>query len=136
VVFAGPLSLDSDGRGEVPSLRPGAYAVRLSSFGYAPTSFRATVPSPSLDVALTQGGTLEVRSGPQTQALAPRARLLDGAGSPVVGPPLGPDGYVSLAGATRRLEHLAPGGYALAVEGGPTKPFTVAEGGTAVVELP
>ncbi|HEY6549503.1 MAG TPA: carboxypeptidase regulatory-like domain-containing protein, partial [Vicinamibacteria bacterium] len=135
-VFTGPLSLDSEGRGEVPSLRPGAYTVRLSSFGYAPTSFRATVPSPTLDVALGQGGTLEVRTGPDTQARAPRARLLDGAGSPVLGPPIGPDGFVALTGATRRLEHLAPGGYALAVEGGPTKPFTVAEGGTAVVELP
>jgi hypothetical protein len=87
-------------------------------------------------VALTAGGALEIRSGPETQAKAPRARLTDGAGSPVQGPPGTPDGWLVLTGALRRIEHLAPGGYTLAVVGGSTKAVTVSEGGTAIVELP
>ena len=102
----------------------------------APVSLRATVPSPTLDVALTPGGTLEIRSGPETQANPPRARLTDGMGSPVQGPPVGPDGFLALAGAVDRLEHLPPGGYTLAVEGRPAKPVTITEGGTSIVELP
>ena len=33
--FAGSVSLDSDGRGEVPSLKPGAYELRAESSGYS-----------------------------------------------------------------------------------------------------
>ncbi len=34
--FSGSVSLDSDGRGEVPSLKPGVYDLRAESSGYAP----------------------------------------------------------------------------------------------------
>jgi hypothetical protein len=135
-VFAGPVPLDSDGRGEVPSLRAGAYTLRLDAGGYAPRTLRVTIPSPTLDVAFTPGGTLEIRSGPDTQARAPRARLLDSSGAPVTLGPFGADGGMALTGAVRRLEHLAPGGYTLSVEGGPTKAATITEGGLAIIELP
>jgi hypothetical protein len=136
VAFEGGIALDSDGRGEVPSLRAGAYILRLDAGGYAPRTLNVTVPSPTLDVALTPGGTLEIRSGAETLGRPARARLLDAAGAPVLKPPFRMDGWVALGAAVTRLEHLAPGGYSLAVEGGPTKPVTVTEGGTAVVELP
>jgi hypothetical protein len=134
--FAGPLSLDSDGRGEVPSLRPGAYALKLRAPGYATSSFRIAVPSPTLEVALGEGGTLEIRSGPATVAAQPRARLLDATGAPVAEPPVGPEGTFVLTGAVRRFEHLPPGRYSVVVEGGPSKETSVAEGALAVVDLP
>ena len=90
-VFSGPLSLDSDGRGEVPSLMAGSYSLRLAASGYAPLTLTVNVPSPTLEVALTAGGALEVRSGPETQARAPRARLVD-AGAVPVQSPFAPDG--------------------------------------------
>ena len=136
VVFGGPLALDSDGRGEVPSLKAGSYALRLDAPGYAPLTLSVSVPSPTLEVALTAGGSLEVRSGPETQARAPRARLVDAGGVPVAQSPFAPDGWVTLSGPGRTFAHLAPGSYTLFVEGGPTKPASVAEGGVAQVELP
>lgn len=65
-------------------------------------------------------------------------RLLDAAGAPVAGMGMSPgvEGFFTLAGSSKRLEHLAAGGYTLVVEGGPTKPATITEGGVAVVELP
>lgn len=134
-VFRGPLSLDSDGRGEVPSLRAGPYSLRIDASGYAPLTVSVNVPSPTVEVALTPGGTVEIHSGPETQARAPRARLVDSHGTPIA-PPFSPDGWVILTGAARRFEHVAPGSYTLFVDGGPTKAVSVAEGGVAVVELP
>jgi hypothetical protein len=46
------------------------------------------------------------------------------------------EGFFTLAGPSRRLEHLAAGAYTLVVEGGPTKTVTITEGGVAAVELP
>ena len=94
------------------------------------------VPSPTLEVAFTAGGALEVRSGPETQARAPRARLVDAGAVPVAQPPFAPDGWITLAGPGRTFAHLAPGRYTLFVEGGPTKVVSVAEGGVATVDLP
>jgi len=134
--FAGPISLDSDGRGEVPSLRAGACTLRLDAGGYAARTLSITIPSPTLDVAFTPGGTLEIRSGPETQSRAPRARLLDSSGAPVPQGPFGSDGGLTLSGSVRQLEHLAPGTYTLVVDGGPTKAASVTEGGVALIELP
>ena len=76
--FAGSVSLDSEGRGEVPSLKPGVYEVRAESSGYAPVSLPGvSVPSRTVTLVLTPGGSLEVRVGEQTLALPqPTARLL------------------------------------------------------------
>ena len=136
IVFGGPVSLDSDGRGEVPSLRAGTYSLRIDASGYAPLTVPVNVPSPTLEVALTPGGAVEIRSGPETQARASRARLVDAGGAPVTQFPLSPDGWVTLTGGVRRFEHMAPGSYTLFVDGGPTKPVGVTEGGMAVVDLP
>ena len=68
--FTGSVSLDSDGRGEVPSLRPGVYELRAESSGYAPVSLPGVaVPSRSLSLLLTPGGSLEIQAGPTTLAL-------------------------------------------------------------------
>src|SRR5262249_33205678 len=62
VVCAGTVSLDSTGRGEIPSLAPGVYALYIFSDGYSPRSFPALqIPAPPLAVGLTPGGRVEVR---------------------------------------------------------------------------
>jgi protocatechuate 3,4-dioxygenase beta subunit len=137
-VFAGSVSLDSDGRGEVPSLKPGSYALRAESSGYAPVSLPAVaVPSPTLMLALTPGGSVEIQVGPQTQALPQASALLIGAdGQPYMPSAFSSDGKIRLSGPVRRLEHVTPGRYALQVEGGARRDVNVTEGGTSVVGLP
>jgi protocatechuate 3,4-dioxygenase beta subunit len=136
VVFTGRVSLDSDGRGEVPSLRPGVYAVRLGAPGYAPLKLGVTIPSPTLELAFTPGGTVEIRVGPGTLSRSPQARLLDSAGMPFPVGPFSTDGWFALSTPDRRIEHVTPGGYTFVVADGTSKQVTVTEGGTAVVELP
>jgi hypothetical protein len=74
--FTGSVPLDSDGRGEVPSLKPGSYELRAASSGYAPVVRPGVLaPSSGLVLALTPGGTLEI------QRRAPDARLAPAAGA-------------------------------------------------------
>jgi hypothetical protein len=134
--FQGRVDLDSDGRGQIPSLRPGAYAARLSAPGYASIRLAVSVPSPTLEIGFTPGGTVEVRVGPETLARHTQARLLDSSGAPYPVNPFSPDGWFALSAAVRRLEHVTPGEFVLEVAGGPSKPLSVTEGGTAAVDLP
>jgi protocatechuate 3,4-dioxygenase beta subunit len=137
-VFAGGVSLDSDGRGEVPSLKPGTYEVRAESSGYAPVSLPGVaVPSRTLSLALTPGGSLEIQAGPTTLAL-PQAsgRLIGADGRPYMWSVFTTDGKIRLTSPVRRLENVAPGRYSFEVEGGVRREVTIAEGGRAVVSLP
>jgi protocatechuate 3,4-dioxygenase beta subunit len=135
-VFEGRVALDSDGRGEIPSLRPGAYSARLWAQGYAPIMRAVSVPSPTLELGFTLGGTVEIRVGPETLARHPQARLVDSSGAPYALNPFSPDGWFALAAAVWQHDHVAPGDFVLEVVGGPSKPLSVTEGGKAVVDLP
>jgi hypothetical protein len=137
-VFSGSLSLDSDGRGEVPSLKPGTYEVRAESSGYAPVSLQGVaVPSRPLTLALTPGGSLEIQAGPTTLALPQSSgRLLGPDGRAYMWNAFTADGKIRLTTPVRRLENVAPGRYNFEVEGGVRREVTVAEGGRAVVSLP
>ncbi len=137
-VFTGSVSLDSEGRGEVPSLRPGTYEVRAESSGYAPVSLPGVaVPSRTLSLLLTPGGSLEIQAGPTTLALPQAAgRLIGGDGRPYMWSAFTPDGKIRLSGPVRRLENVAPGRYTLEVDGGVRRDVTISEGGRAVVTLP
>jgi protocatechuate 3,4-dioxygenase beta subunit len=137
-VFSGSVSLDSDGRGEVPSLRPGTYEVRAESSGYAPISLPGvSVPSRTLSLLLTPGGSLEIQAGPTTLALPQAAgRLIGADGRPYMWSAFSADGKIRLSGPVRRLENVAPGRYSFEVEGGERRDVTVSEGGRAVVALP
>ncbi len=137
-LFTGGVSLDGEGRGEVPGLAPGAYEVRADAASYAPVTARGVVvPAPALALALTPGGTLEVVSGPETLGRpGARARLLGADGLPYLVNIFASDGLLSLGQPVRQFENVAPGSYTLAVEGGPTRPVEVREGGTTRVELP
>ena len=137
-VFTGSVSLDSDGRGEIPSLRPGRYQVRIGADGYAGLVLPAVmVPAPALTVALTPGGMLELQVGPQTLARPNSSgKILDSNGSVYYPSVFSTDGVVRLTGPPPRVNHVAPGRYTFAVDGGPRPEFEIREGGTAVVSLP
>jgi 5-hydroxyisourate hydrolase-like protein (transthyretin family) len=136
--FAGSVSLDSEGRGEVPSLKPGVYEVRAESSGYAPLSLSGVaVPSRTLTLTLTPGGSLEIRVGEQTLALPqPTARLLGADGRLYMWNAFTTDGKIRLTGPVRRLENVAPGQYVLEVEGGARRDVQVSEGMPSTVSLP
>jgi protocatechuate 3,4-dioxygenase beta subunit/5-hydroxyisourate hydrolase-like protein (transthyretin family) len=137
-VFSGMVPLDSEGRGEVPSVKPGSYELRLSSSGYAPLVRPGVmVPSSALAFALTPGGTLEIRVGPDTLALPqPEARLYRPDGRVYLPSIFSTDGAIPLGSPVRRMEHVAPGHYVLAVEGGARQEVEVGEGAVSVVALP
>jgi len=136
-VYAGSVPLDSTGQGEVPSLKPGSYDLRVDSSGYAPVTRPVVVPSSGLSLALTPGGSLEIRVGPETLALpAPRGVLLGPTGQPYLTSIFSTDGAIPLAAPVRRIENVAPGRYSLAVEGGARHDLQIREGGATVVELP
>jgi hypothetical protein len=137
-VYTGGIPLDSEGRGEIPALRPGTYQLRADSPGYAPVNVpQVAVPAPTIPLTLTPGGSLEIQAGPQTLALAnASARILYPNGAVYFPFLFSPDGLIRLSNPIRRLENVAPGSYVFAVEGGARKPFDIREGGAAVVSLP
>jgi hypothetical protein len=136
--FAGSVSLDSDGRGEVPSLKPGVYDLRAESSGYAPVRLPSvSVPAGTVPLVLTPGGSLEIQVGPQTLALPdPAARLYGTDGRLYLWNVFTDDGKIRLGGPVRRFENVAPGRYVLQVDGGVRRDVDVREGQPAVVALP
>jgi hypothetical protein len=131
------VSLDGDGKGEVPSLKPGRYSLVVESGGYAAQRIEGVVvPAAPLPVALTPGGAVEIRAGEASRAKG-SATLHDALGRPHPLRAFGEEGRVVLpASGVATLGNLAPGTYTLAVEGVAPKAFTVTEGGRTVVELP
>jgi large repetitive protein len=136
--FTGSVSLDSEGRGEVPSLKPGVYEVRAESSGYAPTSLPGVaVPSPTVTLVLTPGGSLEIRVGAQTLALPQSsARLLRPDGRVYMWNAFTSDGKIRLASPVRRIENVVPGRYTLEVDGGSRQDVEIREGMPSTVSLP
>jgi large repetitive protein len=138
IAFAGGVMLDSDGRGEIPSLRPGSYVLTLYAAGYAPAVLAATSPSPRVLVAVSPGGTLEIHAGAKTLAAGTaRGQILTGDGQPYPFSPFAADGHLTLSAPIRRLENLGAGSYLLQMDaGGSPQPFQIAAGGLVVVTLP
>jgi protocatechuate 3,4-dioxygenase beta subunit len=136
--FAGGLSLDSEGRGEVPSLKPGVYELRAESSGYAPVVWPGVaVPSSAITLVLTPGGSLDIQAGPQTLALPEASgRLIGADGRVYTWNVFTSDGKIRLTSPLRRLENVVPGHYSFEVEGGVRREVTVTEGGRSVVALP
>ncbi|HSP95330.1 MAG TPA: carboxypeptidase regulatory-like domain-containing protein, partial [Thermoanaerobaculia bacterium] len=132
IAFNGTISLDSSGRGDIGSLGPGAYALYVFSNGYSPRSFPSVmVPSATLGVALTPGGSVEVR--PTVQVAG---RILDSSGSIYLLGPFRLDATVHPAPPVTVWNNFAPGSYQLVVAGSDGEvsyPFTVAEGRTTTL---
>lgn len=134
VVFSGSVSLDSEGKGEITSLSPGAYALQVFSQGYAPRVLQGVVvPSAPVSVALTPGGRVEVRS-----AAPVNGRIVDASGAAYLVNPWRTDGRINAAPPLTVWENFAPGSYQLLAStpsGEKSYPFTVTEGRTTTVEV-
>jgi len=137
IVFSTWVGLDREGKGELRSLRPGRYTFVVGSDGYATRLVEGVVvPGAPLEVALTPGGSVEVRAGEASRTKG-AAALRDAAGRPYPYRTWGSAGELTLSPTgTQLLPNLAPGSYSVAVEGMAPKVFTVTEGGRTVVELP
>jgi hypothetical protein len=136
-VFMGNVALDSEGRGEIPSVKPGQYTAMLDASGYAPISVPVSVPSSPVAVAMTPGGNVEIHAGPASLAKgAVTLQFADSAGRPYAYTIFGPPGRLVLATPVRLIENFAPGQYVLSYPSGKPQSFTVAEGQLTVIELP
>lgn len=143
-VYSGTLSLDSNGVGEITSLKPGGYSLWVNASGYATVTIASvSVPSRTLPVLLTPGGAADISVGPKSFVNGIlRGTLRTAAGLPYPYTLFAADGRLSItADATgqtgfRRLTNLAPGSYVLALDAGGGTTFTITEGGTAAVKLP
>ncbi len=143
-VYTGAISLDSNGMGEITSLKPGGYSLFVNASGYATVYLAGvSVPSRALPVTLTPGGSADISVGPKSFVNGIlRGTLRTAAGMPYPYTLFNTDGRLAItADATgqtgfRRLTNLAPGSYVLALDGGGGTTFTVAEGGITPVKLP
>jgi 5-hydroxyisourate hydrolase-like protein (transthyretin family) len=132
-LFTGAVSLDGNGRGEIASLGPGSYVVRLFSVGYAPRQLTAEVPGPLLETAMGAGGRVEVRA--ETSVTG---KVFDAAGRLYVSTLWRTDGTVNVVAPLTVWDNFAPGSYELhlpGTTGDRVYPFTVTEGRTTSVEI-
>jgi hypothetical protein len=137
VAFGGNVALDSDGRGAVPSLPAGTYALAVYAPGYAPALVSAVAPAPRVLIAMTPGGAVDIHAGPTTLAGGTaRGQVLTAGGQPYPFSMFAPDGRVTLSAPVRRLENLGPGRYTLSLESGATYSFDVQVGTVSAVTLP
>ena len=137
VVFAGGVALDSDGRGEIPSLPPGSYGLAVYASGYAPATLVVTAPAPAVLLPLTVGGGIEIHAGAATLASgSARVQILTTGGQPYPFAFFSPEGRLTLTAPVRRLENLAPGAYVLQVEGAEPRPFEVRADTLTTIALP
>jgi hypothetical protein len=101
------------------------------------------VPSQTLPVQLTPGGTADISVGPKSFVSGIlRGTLRTAAGMPYPYVLFAADGRIAItadaSGQTgfRRLTNLAPGSYVLALDSGGGTTFSIAEGGITPVRLP
>lgn len=135
--FAGLVSLDGEGQGEVPGIPPGSYVVTAQAPAYAPVRVaNIAAPSMVLRLAFTPGGAVEFQTTEDfLKGGARSGQLVSLAGGPVGMGPSGPSSF-RLSRLNQRVENLAPGQYRLTLEGGVAKTFEIVEGGRAVVAIP
>ena len=135
--FAGQVSLDGEGKGEIPGIPPGSYSVTAQASGYAPVRLPSILaPSMVVRLAFTPGGAVELRTTEEFLAAGSKTgQLVSLSGGPVGMGTGGPDSF-RLSRQNQRMENLAPGAYRLTLAGGIDKTFEITEGGLAVVAIP
>ena len=135
--FVGPVSLDGEGKGEIPGIPPGSYVVTAQTSGYAPIRVpNVLAPTTMLRLPFTPGGSVEFRTTEEFLAgPAKTGQLISLTGSPVGMGQGGPNSF-RLSRLVQRMENLTPGSYRLTLESGITKNFDVTEGGLAIVTIP
>jgi hypothetical protein len=136
-VFSGMVTLDSEGKGEIPGIPPGSYSVIAQASGYAPVRLPDVLaPTTVVRLAFTAGGAVEFRTTGDFLKDGPKSgQIISLTGGPVGMGQGGPNSF-QLAQLTRRLENLSPGRYRLVLNGGIEKTFDVTEGGVAIVTIP
>lgn len=129
--------LDSAGRGEIPSLKPGSYTIVAGGWsGYAPVTYEGVpVPGPALAVALTPGGTLDVDVAPEKLKAGPLACVVTGPRGRLAFRMWGNRGELQLYSSSVHLTNFPPVPGTLACPGSAPVPFTVTEGGTARIAV-
>lgn len=135
--FAGQVSLDGEGKGEIPGIPPGSYSVTAQASGYAPVRLpNILAPSMVVRLAFTPGGAVEFRTTEEFLSGGSKTgQLVSLSGGPVGMGTGGPDSF-RLSRQNQRMENLAPGSYRLTLAGGIDKTFEITEGGLAVVAIP
>jgi hypothetical protein len=114
IAFEGPINLDATGRGEIPQLAPGVDTAYFFGRDYAPLPLGSVqIPSPPITVAMTQGGSLDIRSSAANAGAG--AALTTVSGLPYLWSPVRFDPNFSLAGTLTSFAHVAPGAYTLTV---------------------
>ena len=130
------VSLDSSGRGEIPSLKPGSYSILASTRGYAPATYDGvTVPGSGLAVTLTPGGTLDVDVTAERLKAGPLPCRVTGQGVPLVYRPWGNRGELSLASVSTHLTNFPAVAGLLSCTGTAPVPFMVREGGSTRIAV-
>lgn len=133
------IALDDNGEGEIPSLPPGTYTVVAGASGYAPARLDGIiVPSPSVTIALTPGGTILIQSGPKTLTTGTvSGTIATAVGQPALLSLFNLQGRVAISEPNMTYQHIAPGSYVLTIPSAAvSKSFTVNEGATTIVQLP
>ncbi|MBX7187089.1 MAG: carboxypeptidase-like regulatory domain-containing protein, partial [Vicinamibacteria bacterium] len=135
--FVGNVTLDGDGKGEIPGIPRGSYTVTAQASGYAPVRVpNVLAPQMVLRLAFTPGGAVEFRTTEEFLKDGPKSgQLISLSGAPVGMGTGGPNSF-RLARLTQRMENLSPGRYRLTLDGGIDKTFEVTEGGVAIVTIP
>ncbi len=104
------VRLDSAGRGEIPSLKPGSYSIVAGGNGLASVAFDGVpVPGPALAVSLTPGGTLEVDVPAERLKAGPLKCALTGPrGTPLAFRLWGNRGELSISMSSIHLTNFPP----------------------------
>jgi protocatechuate 3,4-dioxygenase beta subunit len=135
--FSGSVTLDGEGKGEIPGIPPGTYTVTAQASGYAPVRVpNVMAPLMVLRLAFTPGGAVEFRTTEEFLKDGLKSgQLVSLSGAPLGMGQGGPNSF-RLARLTQRMENLTPGRYRLSLDGGIDKTFDVTEGGVAIVTIP
>ena len=139
VLGPSPIALDSQGLGEIPALPPATYTVLAAASGYAPVRLEGVnVPSPTVLISLTPGGTILLKAGSSTIAAGSTAGTITTAtGQPALLSLNNRDGRVTVSQPSLQIQHVAPGSYILSIPAVEfSSPITVTEGNTTIVQLP
>ncbi len=130
------VQLDSSGRGEIPSLKPGSYSIIVNTSGYAPSAYDGvTVPGPGLTVILMPGGTLDIDVPAERLAVGPLSCQVTARGLPLAYRQWGKRGELSLASASTHLTNFPPVAGLLSCPSTVPVPFTVPEGGSTRIAV-
>jgi hypothetical protein len=142
VLFQGSLSTDTSGLFHIDSLQPGSYRVILGGRSVATETLHGiTIPGPEMTIAMSPGGSVEVRAQSLKPGQTARAALFDAQGRPAHVNTFFPDpAFILRPDAPTALADLKPGTYRLraAMPGGGIveKQITVAAGGVTQVTIP